>query len=186
MNFEASAGPIVVGVDASPYSRAALRWAVEEAVRRDCPVRALMVWHTEPILAAGRPTIMGLATQLPGEAGPQYRRLLEDAVHDVLGERDAPRVDAELVRGGSPEVLVQASAGAQLLVLGSRGHGRLAGAVLGSVAQYCIRNAACPVVVIPAKVAGQNVEDAEFPAGTGTALNAPVPLSPTPGPLLSS
>jgi nucleotide-binding universal stress UspA family protein len=184
MNSEASTTPIVVGVDASPYSQAALRWAVEEAVRRNCPVRALMVWHTEPILAAGRPTIMGLATQLPGEASPLYRRQLEGAVHDVLGERDAPRVDAELVCGGPPEVLVQASAGAQLLVLGSHGHGRLVEAVLGSVAQYCVRNAACPVVVIPAKVASQDVQDAELPADTGTALNAPAPLSPTPGPLL--
>ena len=158
MNAETSIKPIVVGVDGSRYSREALRWAWDEAERRGCSVRALMVWHTEAVIAAGRPTIVGLGTQLPGDPGPEYLQLLDDTVREVLGERGDPGVDAELVRGGPPEVLVRASADAQLLVVGSHGHRRWVEAVLGSVAQYCTRHAACPVVVIPARLVDQLAE----------------------------
>ncbi len=160
MNGDTANKPIVVGIDGSRYSREALRWALGAAAVRGCPVQALMVWHTEPVIAAGRPTIIGVGTMMSGESGPEeYVRLLETVVHGVLDGHDEPRLDATLVRGSPPEVLAAASADAQLLVLGSHGHGRVLDAVLGTVSQYCVRHAHCPVVVIPAQVAREHPEE---------------------------
>jgi nucleotide-binding universal stress UspA family protein len=54
-----------------------------------------------------------------------------------------------IVQGPPAQVLLDAAAGAQMLVVGSRGHGTLAGMLLGSVSQHCVQHAPCPVVVIP-------------------------------------
>lgn len=77
-----------------------------------------------------------------------------------------------LVEGDARDVLVKASRGAELLVVGSRGHGRAVGAVLGSVSSYCVHHAACPVVVVREPRTEQERPVAE--------LRAPL----TPGPLL--
>jgi nucleotide-binding universal stress UspA family protein len=147
------ARPIVVGVDGSRFGRTALRWALAEADRRDCAVRALMVAHVAPVVAAGRPTTVGMGAALGGPPGQDHLRRLEETVRAVLGERDDPRLSAELLAGGPPEMLCAATEDAQLLVLGSHGHGQLFEAVSGSVAQYCVRHASCPVVVIPGSLA---------------------------------
>lgn len=175
MDTQATGQPIVVGVDGSRFGVEALRWALAEAERRDCGVRALLVAHTAPVAAAGRPTIVGLATTLAGQPGQEYVTELLGVVRAVLGDHDDPRLSAEVVRGGPPEVLCTASAEAQLLVLGSHGRGQFADAVLGSVAQYCVRHATCPVVIIPARLAEQPV-----PEQAGTAE----PMAYGLGPLL--
>ncbi|HEX5403320.1 MAG TPA: universal stress protein [Pseudonocardiaceae bacterium] len=171
--------PIVVGIDGSRFGREALRWALAEAERRDCGVRALLVAHTAPI-AAGRPTTVGLANALAARPGPEHLRPLGDTVRAVLGEHDNPRLTAEAVHGSPPEVLCSASAEAQLLVIGSHGHGQLFEAVLGTVAQYCVRHAFCPVVVIPSRLAEPAAEVVHEPVRVG----APEPLSYGLGPLL--
>jgi len=171
-------GPIVVGVDGSRFGREALRWALAEAQRRDCGVRALMVAHTAPAAAAGRPTTMGMATTLSAQAGPEYLGRLADTVRAVLGDHVDARLAAEVVRGGPPETLCAASEGAQLLVVGSHGHGAVFEAVLGSVARYCVRHASCPVVVIPAGLAEPAEQRDEETVG------GPEPLSYGMGPLL--
>jgi nucleotide-binding universal stress UspA family protein len=173
-----AARPIVVGVDGSRFGVEALRWALAEAEWRDCGVRALLVAHTVPVAVAGRPTIVGLTTTLSGQPGQEYVGELREILRAVLGEHDDPRLRAEVVQGGPPEVLCAVSADAQLLVVGSRGHGWFAGAVLGSVATYCVRRAACPVVVIPASLAAPDAPVVPERAG------APAPLSYGLGPLL--
>jgi nucleotide-binding universal stress UspA family protein len=151
--------PIVVGIDGSPYGRAALRWALDEGARRDCAVHAVTIAHPAPITTAGRPSSAGLGVALPTYAPDQkYLRRLEQTVRDVLGQHDDPRLTAELLQGSPPESLCAASNDAQLLVLGSHGHGKVFDAVVGSVAQYCLRHAFCPVVIIP----GQLVEPANL------------------------
>jgi len=179
MTQQNEAPPIVVGVDGSRFGREALRWALEEGARRACPVRAMMVAHVAPVAAAGRPTTMGMGTALGGLAGEDHLRRLEETVQAVLGEHDDPRLTAEVLRGSPPEVLCAASRDARLLVLGSHGHGQLFEAVLGSVSQYCVRHASCPVVVIPVRMA----EPAE-PVSHAAAPAQPEPLSYGPGPLL--
>lgn len=144
---------IVVGIDGSAYSGVALRWALGEAARRDCPVHALTIAHAAPVVTAGRPGSAGLGVALPTYAPDQkYLLRLEQTVREVLGEHDDPRLTAELLQGSPPEALCAASNDAQLLVLGSRGHGRMFEAVLGSVVQYCLKHASCPVVVIPGQL----------------------------------
>lgn len=178
MEAQRSDKPIVVGVDGSRFSRAALDWALAEAANRGCSVRALMVWHAAPPMAAGRPSTVGLGTQSPGEPDNGPMRTLDQLVTEAAAAHEGVRVDAEVVRGGAPEVLAGASADAQLLVLGSHGHGQLFQAALGSVSQHCVRHAACPVVVLPASLA---------PAPEPEAISAeatPQPLSYGPGPLL--
>lgn len=173
---ETTARPIVVGVDGSRFGREALRWALAEAAQRDCAVRALMVTHAAPVVAAGRPSTVGMGIAVSGLAAQDHLRLLEDTVRAVLGQHDDPRLSAELVEGSPPETLSAAARGAQLLVLGSHGHGQLFQAVLGGVAQYCVRHASCPVVVIP----GQLAEPVSHAAPRAESP----PLSYGPGPLL--
>lgn len=177
---EHTAKPIVVGVDGSPYSAVALRWALDAGARLGCPVRALLVWHASPAIGAGRPTSIPLATTTPPEVDPEQVRTLDRTVRGVLGDRDDPRLSAEVVNGSVVDVLVAASTGAQLLVLGSHGHGRLVEATLGTVSQYCVRHAGCPVVIIPARLASPVTSTETVPAGG----NAPGELAYGPGPLL--
>jgi nucleotide-binding universal stress UspA family protein len=179
MTQQNEAPPIVVGVDGSRFGREALRWALDEGARRNCPVRAVMVAHVAPVAAAGRPTTLGMGTALAGPPGQDHLRRLEETVKAVLGEHDDPRLTAELVQGSPPEALCAASRDAQLLVLGSHGHGQLFEAVLGSVSGYCVRHASCPVVVIP----GRLVERAESVSHAASPAR-PEPLSYGIGPLL--
>ncbi|HWC82921.1 MAG TPA: universal stress protein [Pseudonocardiaceae bacterium] len=170
--------PILVGVDGSRYSREALRWALAEADRRDCAVRAVLVWHTEPIVAAGRPTVVGAGARARTDPAPEYLRRLDNAIREVLDEQDDPRLTADVVQGATTEVLAVASRQAQLLVLGSHGHGRLFEVALGTIAQSCVRHAACPVVIVPASLADRE------PVLAAERGAAPLPLTYGPGPLL--
>jgi nucleotide-binding universal stress UspA family protein len=163
--------PIVIGLDGSRFSPAALRWALTEAAVRNCAVRGLMVAHDAPVLAAGRPTILGLGTHLSAEPGPEHLALLESTVHSVVGEHGDPCLTVELVQGSPPEALCAAAEHAQLLVVGSHGHGQIFEAVLGSVSQYCVRHAACPVVVIPARLATSTNDSEPARQASGQPVN---------------
>lgn len=165
--MENSTKPIVVGIDGSMYSRAALRWALDEGARRDCAVHAITIAPDAPITAPAHPTIAGLGLALPS-SGPDQKYLLrlEKTVREVLGDHDDPRLSAELVQGSPAEALCAASVDAQLLVLASHGHGRLFEAVMGTVEHYCTRHALCPVVVIPGQLA-------VAPIGVGSIETAP-------------
>ena len=132
---------IVVGYDGSDGGARALDWAVAEAARRGATVHAVTAWvWTQPELGA----------DIRAEHEHIAAAALETAVS--AARRPYPRVIAttQAVPGPAGEVLTRAAAGADLLVLGSHGHGRLFHAVVGSVAEECIRRAECPVVVIPA------------------------------------
>lgn len=136
---------IIVGVDGSAVSIAALRWAIEEATRRGSTVTAVNAWHSDP-------TTVGLSkldvTQLRprSEVLETQRELLANAVNEAGHKVEI----TELLLEGQPgPVLVQAAAEADLLVVGSHGFNRLYEALLGSVSSYCVHHAHCPVVVIP-------------------------------------
>jgi nucleotide-binding universal stress UspA family protein len=134
---------IVVGVDGSDGSERALRWAVNEAHTRGGTVQAVMTYDwagTEAALLAG----------LTAEDERQRAEdILAEAVSAIRREyRDVP-IAAEVVLGNPAHKLAEAARDANILVVGSRGHGRLRQAVLGSVSEDCIRHAPCPVVVVP-------------------------------------
>lgn len=134
--------PIVVGTDGSPYAQLALGWAVERAARRGVPVHVIRVWT-------------GAATTRWRPADPD-RDGLSRAEQDALDQQLAgwrqtfPDVSlrGEAVVGQPAGVLVEASRRAELVVVGSRGHGGFTGLVLGSVSQQVLHHAACPTAVI--------------------------------------
>jgi nucleotide-binding universal stress UspA family protein len=135
---------IVVGVDGSEESRAALRWAVEEARLRDARIRVVHAWWAYPALAAGTPIAAADWAALEESAD----RFVTSFVTETLGEPDDLQIDASALHGSAAEVLVEASARADLLVVGSRGHGGFAGLLLGSVSQQCAHHALCPLVIV--------------------------------------
>ena len=140
---------IAVGVDGSAVSQQALTWAIAEGGLRQEPVRAVYAWDHAPEVAAG-----GRVFGPPGDEAVRHDldelrrdagRRLAEAVAE-LGEGGA--VEQRVVRGHPVEVLVEQSRSANLLVVGSRGHGELSSALLGSVSRGCTHHAHCPVVVI--------------------------------------
>lgn len=135
---ERTGGLIVVGVDGSRSSVAALRRAGQLAEVLDCSLDVVNVWSnsvtTSPIPL----------TWSPSESA---RAVATDAMMHAFGapERDNTRV---LIGEGSPSrVLIEHSRDARMLVLGRRGHGGITGLLLGSVALQCVRHASCPVLI---------------------------------------
>lgn len=136
---------VVVGVDGSPSSVAALRWALGEARCHGGLVRAVIAWSfpfTEGEIA--QQAVLVACEPLERAAHEQL-----DAAVKAAG--DAPEgvaVQREVVHGGPVRVLLDAAEDADLLVVGSRGRGGFAGLLLGSVSQQCVQHADCPVVVV--------------------------------------
>lgn len=131
---------IVVGVDGSPSSRQALRWAVGQARLTGASVDAVLCWAL--------PTMYGRAPMsVDRELGHTAEKVLAQAVGAAVGDDRPVEIRETAVLGNASEVLVERSHGADLLVVGSRGHGGFAGALLGSVGQHCVQHASCPVVV---------------------------------------
>jgi len=141
---------IVVGFDGSEGAMRALDWAVAEAARRGGTVHAVTAWQwIQPDL--------GVDIRVDRER--LARQALEEAVTAARAPYPRVAVSTEAVPGAAADVLVRAAADADLLVLGSSGHGRLFHAVVGSTAEACIRAAVCPVVVIPVpRVAEKSAE----------------------------
>lgn len=134
---------VVVGVDASPAAQAALAWAVEEARFRHCAVHVVHAWQFPAETAAG-----SMAALVPaGEMKSWAEEVLDDALAAVGVGDDIP-VIRETRDGVATAVLAQACQGAELLVLGTRRHRRLTGLFLGSVSQYLVVHAPCPVLVV--------------------------------------
>lgn len=137
-------GPVVVGVDGSPAGEAAIAAGFEEAAFRRAPLVAVHAWAD------------GAHDAFPASAGPGPRwETLKPAEERLLAQRLAgwpekyPEVpvERELVRDRPRNALLDASARAQLLVVGSRGRGGFTGMLLGSTSQAVIHHAGCPVLV---------------------------------------
>ncbi len=142
-------GTIFVGVDGSEGAQRALQWAVGEAALRGCPVRAVYVIDRRYLDSDLGVLVAPPASELEAEASD----VLEQAV-EALGEMPASvEVHKEVVHaerhGVVGTLLVQIQKDAELLVVGSRGHGGFAGLLLGSVSHQLLQHAPCPVVVIP-------------------------------------
>jgi nucleotide-binding universal stress UspA family protein len=136
---------IVVGVDGSPESREALRWALEEARLRKAAVRAVHAWGNPYLLTPG----FGLPEDFEFPALHEAaENLLSSAVAEVAGENPDIDIEEVVAEGPAGSVLVEAAKGADLLVVGSRGHGGFVGLLLGSVSQQCAHHAPCPVLIV--------------------------------------
>ena len=134
--------PITAGVDGTEESLAALDWAAREAVRRDRTLRVVQAWRFQPYEAID-------AADPDTQAG-WVRDGLDEALRGVTARHPHLDVVSEVVSGDSAETLVAAAAEAEMLVLGSRGHGPVVGFLLGSVGQQVIAGATRPVVLVRA------------------------------------
>lgn len=131
---------IVVGVDGSPQSRAALDWAVEEARLRNGEVVALTSWSFPYISDA-----LGQAWDYE-LFQTDAQTILETELARVRDQR--VQITGRVVQGNAATALVDASRDAELVAVGSRGHGGFAGMMLGSVSTQTVHHAHCPVLVI--------------------------------------
>lgn len=158
---EAASRPVVVGVDGSASSTQAVRWAAQEAVRRDVPLVLLSVWTPIPAAVPHAPSLS------PYEDGliKQGHRWLEAAT--ATAEEAAPGVRTDLLQAtGSPAArLIGQSAAADLMVVGSRGLGGFTGLVVGSIAVALATHGLCPVVVVRGEQAETPAPDAPVVVG---------------------
>ena len=141
------AGRIVVGVDGSAHARQALRFALAEAALRGARVVVVGSWAIPPLAATGVgmiPAFDLLRTELADSASEVLSRELAEVADAAAGVE----VEQHLAQGDAAGVLVEAAAGADLLVVGSRGRGGVTGTVLGSVSRACLHHAPCPVAVV--------------------------------------
>ncbi|GAA1590430.1 hypothetical protein GCM10009789_50130 [Kribbella sancticallisti] len=141
--MDARENVIVCGIDGSPAGRRALDWALDEARRRDCRLRAVAVWWWDGLQTGVSITSAEESRQ---RAEAMLNRVLDEA---VAGLDDPPEVERLALEGRPSEQLCFAALDAELLVLGSHGHGAVHDTLVGSTSQHAIRHATCPVVVLP-------------------------------------
>jgi nucleotide-binding universal stress UspA family protein len=142
---ERSTSRIVVGVDGSASSVAALHWAARQAELTGSQLELITAWEWPTTYGA---PIAFAADYVPADAASQ---VLEVATEMVREDHPAVAIQTRAVEGHPAPVLVAASEGADLLVVGCRGHGEFVGMVLGSVSEHCVASAHCPVLVLRGK-----------------------------------
>ncbi len=138
---------IVVGVDGSESSRAALGWALKQAHLTGAVVEAVTAWEFPAVYGYPAPMINVNFEELAA-------RVAKDAIAEATSGAEADPIYYKVVEGNAASALLRESAGADLLVVGSRGHGGFVEALLGSTGQHCVHHATCPVVVIRDSVTG--------------------------------
>jgi nucleotide-binding universal stress UspA family protein len=151
-------GRIVVGVDGSPSSLAALRWAARQAHRSGESIEAVMVFEPPPTMvfaAGGYPAVTGVDAVT---ARARAERALEAAVAATVGAEGVDVRPGVVADASATRALTRVARGAAMLVVGAHHHGPL-GVLLGSTASACLRHAACPVVVVPAETETGRAEE---------------------------
>ncbi len=131
---------IVVGVDGSAASIHALQWAVRQAGLTGATVDAVCAWQF--------PVSYGWAVTDDTDYGALAAEALEKAIVEVRRLDETVEIRGRVVEQNAAQALLDAAEGAELLVVGSRGHGGFTGALLGSVSNHCVHHAGCPVLVI--------------------------------------
>lgn len=134
---------IVCGVDGSDAGQRALEWAIDEAIRRNCTLRVVTAWWWDGVEVLG-------AASSPAAASLQAQETQDVAVDRALAASErAPEVERLVVRNTPSVAVTTAAVDAELLVLGSHGHGAAYDKLVGSTSQRAIHHASCPVVILP-------------------------------------
>ena len=143
MTTEPVQGPnrIVVGIDGSEPSKAALRWAARIAAATTSSIHVVIAWD--------QPVNYGWGVEI-GNWRPDVDAdlVMNETLEEVFNGNRPPGLEALVLQGHAREVLLQASEGALMLIVGSRGHGGFAGLLLGSVSAACAEHAHRPVLVV--------------------------------------
>ncbi|MCP4226212.1 MAG: universal stress protein [Actinomycetia bacterium] len=143
---------IIVGIDGSEQSTEALQWALDYASPGD-QIVATHSWQLPPRSGFEFPAYN------PADVEVYANQLVERVVSETVPEdSDGPKVMISVHHGHPGRVLIDESAGADLIVVGSRGFGGFRGLLLGSVSTYVVHHATCPVVIMPHD--GQEPDDA--------------------------
>ena len=138
-------GRIVVGVDGSEGSRQALAWAVNEAAVRGAVVEAVNVWQSP----YDHPQDFDFSYPVDEKKLVERARVqLVEAIEQVAGEHGEVEVRSRVLRGDPAATLCARAAKADMLVVGSRGHGTFSELLLGSVSAKCARHSTAPVVIV--------------------------------------
>lgn len=137
-----STSRVVVGVDGSAGSKRALRWAADYAASTGAELHAVTAWTM--------PMTVGWAFRPSPEGVPERHaaKVLESTIDEVFGSERPARLRETIVGAHPAAALLEAARDADLLVVGSRGHGGFAATMLGSVGSQCSRHAPCPVAII--------------------------------------
>jgi nucleotide-binding universal stress UspA family protein len=135
---------IVVGIDGSEASKAALRWAAGQARVTGATLRVIMTWEIPTFAYAS-----GMAYPGDLDLAAGSRRSLDKALRENVTDLEGVEVSSVVVEGHPAVALLEQAAEAELLVVGTRGHGAFAGMLLGSVSEHCVAHSSCPVVVVP-------------------------------------
>jgi nucleotide-binding universal stress UspA family protein len=143
---------VVVGIDGSAQSVRALGWAARYATAAGARVQALLAWHYPD--AAGQAPVGVAPEPVRHQTEAQMQATLNEAIAKVYAAQPGPEVETRLGYGHPAQVLIEASKEADLLVLGSHGHGAFTGMLVGSVSIHCVTGAFCPVVVVRGSGAG--------------------------------
>jgi nucleotide-binding universal stress UspA family protein len=145
-------GTIVVGVDGSAPSLAALRWAADEAKLRDARLVAVHAWVFIPPAPLAEPGLAPIpAADLPGQLEAQQEGAEAEfaaAIEEAFTEAPPVEIERKLTENDPAEALESESRTADLVVVGSRGRSGITAALLGSVSRHVVDHAACPVVVV--------------------------------------
>jgi nucleotide-binding universal stress UspA family protein len=136
---------IVVGVDSSEGGRGALEWAVAEATLRGATVEAVHVWQL-PVYAA---TPFGNVPLGVGDFEADAQKVFDEVVDACDSSALAAPIERTFVAGHPASKLLEVAQDAELLVVGTRGHGGFTGLLLGSTSQQVAHHAPCPVVIVP-------------------------------------
>ncbi len=130
---------VVVGVDGSPGSQSAVRWAAQQATLTGATLLAVSSWRWPNYITRVPPGI---------DLAKDTKRTLDDVLEQALSGSENVTVTRHVVEGPPGPVLVAQSHDASLLVVGAQGRAVFTGMLLGSVAEYCVRHGSCPVVVV--------------------------------------
>jgi nucleotide-binding universal stress UspA family protein len=130
---------IVVGVDGSPSSQRAVRWASEQAKLTGATLRAVSSWRWPNYITRIPPGV---------DLASDTRRTLDEVLQEALTGSEDVSVTRHVIEGPPGPALLTQAQDATLLVVGALGRAAFPGMLLGSVAEYCVRHGSCPVVVV--------------------------------------
>jgi Universal stress protein UspA and related nucleotide-binding proteins len=130
---------IVVGVDGSPSSQRAVRWATQQAKLTGATLRAVSSWRWPNYITIVPPGV---------DLASDTRRTLDEVLEVALADSEDVSVTRHVIEGPPGPALLTQAQDATLLVVGAQGRAAFPGMLLGSVAEYCVRHGSCPVVVV--------------------------------------
>jgi nucleotide-binding universal stress UspA family protein len=138
-------GVVVVGIDGSDGAEAALRYAIEEAKRRSWGLRVVRAWRVPSMAYA----LLGPGVEPPDETEESAAKSLLDEAVRRLDSGEGVNIERMIVKGWAADALIQAATPEDILVVGCRTSKRRSRGVHGAIGEECIRNAPCPVIVVP-------------------------------------